>query len=302
MPSLGQMIFWGGAAPPAGWLSCKGQLLPINENQELYSLLGTAFGGDGRIDFAIPDLGSRRVLGATLARPLGSPAIDTTRGEGTQGFLGLDLLIYTTAGGTMSGYPGQILPWASSVVPEGWAVCDGSELRIDQHPTLWSLLGTTFGGDGRTFFALPKLSGSSAVGTDETLPLGAHGSLPSEVRAGAQGSLALVYLIKVADGVPDSPLVSEIVIAAFDFAPPGWSTCQGQILPVAQYPALFSQIGLNFGGSGNTFALPDLGARNPVGPATDLPVGVAGTYVDQGSLHRDYLALNYLIALEGTVP
>ena len=44
---------------PRGWALCNGQLLPINQNQALFSLLGTTYGGDGRVNFALPDLQSR---------------------------------------------------------------------------------------------------------------------------------------------------------------------------------------------------------------------------------------------------
>jgi microcystin-dependent protein len=44
---------------PKGWAFCNGQLLPINQNQALFSLLGTTFGGDGRVNFALPDLRAR---------------------------------------------------------------------------------------------------------------------------------------------------------------------------------------------------------------------------------------------------
>jgi microcystin-dependent protein len=45
--------------PPKGWALCSGQLMPINQNQALFSLLGTTYGGDGRINFALPDLQGR---------------------------------------------------------------------------------------------------------------------------------------------------------------------------------------------------------------------------------------------------
>src|SRR5215472_13787651 len=45
--------------PPKGWALCDGQLLPINQNQALFSLLGTTFGGDGRVNFGLPDLRGR---------------------------------------------------------------------------------------------------------------------------------------------------------------------------------------------------------------------------------------------------
>src|ERR1700746_3224781 len=45
--------------PPKGWAMCNGQLLPINQNQPLFSILGTTYGGDGRVNFALPDLRGR---------------------------------------------------------------------------------------------------------------------------------------------------------------------------------------------------------------------------------------------------
>ena len=44
---------------PKGWAMCNGQLLPINQNQALFSLLGTTYGGDGRVNFALPDVRAR---------------------------------------------------------------------------------------------------------------------------------------------------------------------------------------------------------------------------------------------------
>lgn len=50
---------------PKGWALCNGQLLPINQNQALFSLLGTTYGGDGRVNFALPDLRSRVAMGVS---------------------------------------------------------------------------------------------------------------------------------------------------------------------------------------------------------------------------------------------
>jgi microcystin-dependent protein len=58
-PFLGEIkMFAYGQAPP-GWTPCEGQLLPINQNQALYTLYGTQFGGDGRTTFGVPDLRDR---------------------------------------------------------------------------------------------------------------------------------------------------------------------------------------------------------------------------------------------------
>jgi microcystin-dependent protein len=58
-PFLSEIRIMSFGFPPKGWALCNGQLLPINQNQALFSLLGTTFGGDGRVNFALPDLRSR---------------------------------------------------------------------------------------------------------------------------------------------------------------------------------------------------------------------------------------------------
>jgi len=62
-----------------------------------------------------------------------------------------------------------------------------------------------------------------------------------------------------------NPFVGEIQIVAFSFAPVGWASCNGQLLPINQYQALFSLLGTTYGGDGITnFALPDLRSRVPI--------------------------------------
>lgn len=62
------------------------------------------------------------------------------------------------------------------------------------------------------------------------------------------------------------PFVGQITLYPYNFAPKGWAICQGQLLPISQYNALFSLIGTFFGGNGTSnFALPDLRGRVPVG-------------------------------------
>ena len=58
-PFLGEIRMFGFGFAPQGWAQCNGQLLPINQNQALFSLLGTTYGGDGRTAFALPDMRSR---------------------------------------------------------------------------------------------------------------------------------------------------------------------------------------------------------------------------------------------------
>lgn len=58
-PFLSELRLFSFVFPPRGWALCNGQLLPINQNQALFSLLGTSFGGDGRVNFALADLRGR---------------------------------------------------------------------------------------------------------------------------------------------------------------------------------------------------------------------------------------------------
>jgi microcystin-dependent protein len=61
------------------------------------------------------------------------------------------------------------------------------------------------------------------------------------------------------------PFLSEIRIMSFDFAPKGWASCNGQLLPINQNQALFALLGTTFGGNGQTtFALPDLRGKTPM--------------------------------------
>ena len=58
-PFVGEIRMFGGNFAPAGWAFCNGQLLPISENETLFTLIGTTYGGDGQSTFALPDLRGR---------------------------------------------------------------------------------------------------------------------------------------------------------------------------------------------------------------------------------------------------
>jgi len=71
--------------------------------------------------------------------------------------------------------------------------------------------------------------------------------------------------------------VGQIVLAGFNFAPAGWHLCDGSLLPISQYDALYNLIGTTYGGDGvSTFGLPDLRGRTAVGQGTGPNLG---TYV-----------------------
>ncbi len=66
-----------------------------------------------------------------------------------------------------------------------------------------------------------------------------------------------------------NPFIGQINIVGFNFAPRGWALCEGQLLPINQWQALFSLLGTTFGGDGRTsFGLPDLRGRAPISPGS----------------------------------
>ncbi len=70
-PFLSEIRIMSFQFAPKGWALCNGQLLPINQNQGLFSLLGTTFGGDGRVNFALPDLRGRTPIHVGSGHTLG---------------------------------------------------------------------------------------------------------------------------------------------------------------------------------------------------------------------------------------
>jgi len=85
-PYIGEIIMFAGDFAPYGWASCDGQLLSISENNALFSILGTMYGGDGITTFGLPDLRGRAAIGKSKdgrngdTTPQGSSGSDTAGG------------------------------------------------------------------------------------------------------------------------------------------------------------------------------------------------------------------------------
>lgn len=105
---------------------------------------------------------------------------------------------------------GEIRMVGFKFAPRGWAFCDGQLLPINQNTALFSILGTTYGGDGKTNFALPDLRGRLPVHASDEIPLGQAGGASS-----ASGNRMLTSLS------PERglPYTSSIVNAAADSSP-----------------------------------------------------------------------------------
>jgi microcystin-dependent protein len=146
-PFLSEIRIMSFGFPPKGWALCDGQLLPINQNQALFSLLGTTYGGDGRVNFGLPDLRARTPIhqgsGHTLGERGGEQAhtlsiseipthVHTAKATNTNG--GTPLLINNFLGAFNNGYNGP----ASLVAmePSTLATVGGSQAHLNMQPFL----------------------------------------------------------------------------------------------------------------------------------------------------------------------
>ena len=80
---IGEIRMFAGNFAPRGWAMCDGQLLPINQNQSLFALLGTTYGGDGRVTFGLPDLRGRVPIHAGTGTGLSPRSLGAKGGKET---------------------------------------------------------------------------------------------------------------------------------------------------------------------------------------------------------------------------
>jgi microcystin-dependent protein len=84
-PYIGEIRMFAGNFAPAGWMFCEGQLIPISENETLFNIIGTTYGGDGEATFALPDLRGRVPIhqgnGFVLAETGGSEEVTLTTNQ-----------------------------------------------------------------------------------------------------------------------------------------------------------------------------------------------------------------------------
>jgi microcystin-dependent protein len=174
-PMLGAIGLFAGIDPPAGWLVADGSILPLAQYVPLFEVIGTAFGGNGATIVQLPDLNGRAAIGAGQGSAesiaLGQQVSDGP--DTAVSGLGLNYLINVsgeiTPSGGNGGFPdsvsmlGEVIAFAGANLPSGWLPCDGREMPIAGNETLFQLIGTSFGGDGETSFALPNLAANMVV-------------------------------------------------------------------------------------------------------------------------------------------
>ncbi len=130
-PFLSEIRIMSFVFAPKGWALCNGQLLPINQNQALFSLLGTTFGGNGQTNFALPDLRGRTPIHVGSGHTLGERA-----GEQAHTLSIAELPTHTHVANASSSV-------GNAVVPTGAVL--GSPLNLSYRPpdSLTSLLPST---------------------------------------------------------------------------------------------------------------------------------------------------------------
>ena len=147
-PFLSEIRIMSFQFAPKGWALCNGQLLPINQNQALFSLLGTTFGGDGQVNFALPDLrgrtpmhvGSGHALGEwggeqahTLSMaelPTHTHAFNASGNQATANTPASSLGLAASRGSQLYGLPGNLSP----MDPRAIGNVGGSQAHLNMQP------------------------------------------------------------------------------------------------------------------------------------------------------------------------
>lgn len=238
-PYLGEIRMISGTYAPKGWTFCEGQVLPIGQNQALFALLGTTYGGDGQTTFALPDLRGR----VPVHWGLGSAGVQINLGD--------------TGGEENHTLTATEMPQHNHLVnaSSAWATLNSPANAV------WASTVTN------PYTAQPN----QAMNAGAITPSGG-----ATAHSNMQPYMVMNFCIALEGILPTRGLYSmsdaflgEIRMFAGNFSPDGWSLCNGQLLPISQYTTLFSILSNRFGGDGQTtFALPDLCARVPMHQGT----------------------------------
>ncbi|KFF08495.1 phage tail protein [Chryseobacterium luteum] len=179
----------------------------------------------------------------------------------------------------MDEYIGIVKLFAGNFAPRGWMLCDGSLLRISNNSALFSILGTIYGGDGVTTFALPNLKGRMAVGagnvtSNEYYPLGVvAGTTQNTIMAQNLPSIGSGFQLKVAN------------VNSTDSTPSATTS-------IAKTG---TQVGRDFN------AVPSFAAADPDTALNAKSISYIGQNLPVNNM-PPYLALNYIICVEGIYP
>lgn len=168
----------------------------------------------------------------------------------------------------------EIRIFAGNFAPTGWALCNGQLMPISQNTALFSLLGTTYGGDGKSTFGLPNLQGAAPLGAGQGPGL----SLRSLGESGGEQTVTLLTT-----EMPAHTHTAQADAAGGGNAVPtnnAWGASGGRGRPAAPYA--------------------------PTSPASNVQMSVSGTSVTGTGLPHNnmppYLCMTFIIALQGIFP
>jgi microcystin-dependent protein len=258
-PYIGQISIFGFNFAPAGWAFCQGQLMPISQNVPLFEVLGSTYGGNNATFFALPNL-QRIPIGAGQGRGRSPYKLGDSGGAATVTLTGSQLPVHSHAFNAVTDQ-------ATSTSPDG-----------NQLARAWKAQAKT--DTVVNFYSANPGNAKAALASDAVAPSGSGGP-----HNNMQPYLMLNFCIATQGVVPPrqgapsmrTPLLGEISICAFDSPPPNWALCDGRLLQVDRNQALFSLLGISFGGDGiRTFALPDLRGRAPLGVSGENVIGQIG--------------------------
>lgn len=205
---------------------------------------------------------------------------------------------------------GEIMLFAGDFAPRGWALCDGRTLAINQNTALFSLLGTTYGGNGQTTFALPDLRGRYPMSAGEGPGLTSR--VIGEMSGTEQTSILLSQMPAHTHTLSGSSKATGTIAASkFTIASTSavkCSTGQGVADPSGAYPG--DSGNQSYNGTSNATMASDMVTTTSAVTADvplDVTVALSGNTGAMGSglpvaNMPPYLALNYCIAMEGIFP
>ena len=193
----------------------------------------------------------------------------------------------------MEAFLATIMGWAPNFAPRGWAFCGGQILSIAQNTAVFSLLGTTYGGNGQTTFALPNLFSRFPIGAGQGPGLSSYvlgqvggtesttltiNNLPAHAHTAGTLASSITATTNVSSTNQSAPTATSILGAAnFPDSSTGSPTNVNSYAPNNSTPTV-------------SFPAPVTGATAPAGGSQPF------------SLLPPYLAINWIIALEGIFP
>ena len=178
----------------------------------------------------------------------------------------------------MEGTIGVVTPWAANFAPLGWMFCQGQILSIAEYSTVFSLLGTTYGGDGVNTFALPDFRGRIALGT------GQGPGLSNQVLGQMMGTEG--------NTITQGQMAQHTHTLSVKAAVQGNVNSANSAAPQNNYPAISPAAIYS--------SQPTAGVFGTTLPAT-VTVGAAGANTPLNNI-QPVLCLNYVICIEGVYP